>query len=667
MLFAPHTTRSPRGLLALMLALLSLSVLHPPARAQQAPPEPVGERTSLSGSTTVYLPLLSNSGTSPSTGPTTRDPLLWPFAQDSIWNMPIGAQARYVPAGITSQGLQTDIDWLVVARASDPKLPVYMPGEFWPRRCRGTTPQQQAQWHPEAGAPIHVPADLLIPEPDKAWNPNSSSAFLKPDGRTLVSFNATARCEPGGPVYGVWFGEQDLYGDGIDGGHGGSGMSSIGGSIRPGELLGDAPIRHALKLNISGEFMFYDPASATPGYRWPARLADSYAPSGYKGKKPALEMGALLAIPPNVTAEQLGLQTAVGRKLFAAFRDYGAYVVDDSGGSNLLCVEQAAYEEYRAVTGRAIDDDTSLDGDMTKLMAALHVVDNNGPTSIGGGGARRAPLAPPFSPMDTQAPSAPAELRAAELTLSRAELEWQPSRDNVRVVSYAIFVNGSYRGSAFGVPRFTLEGLSAGTAYRIAVEARDVAQNRSSRAELTLTTPPQDARHYEERFDATPSGWQLSSARVAGGRLELANWGGAARAMLEGRSFPSEGGQRTRYSLSLASVGSASGNRALVFFNYRDDNNTYWVEIGGGSSGTIELRRRVGGVETVVGRANRPWSWTTLIITAGTDGGLTVAGRAAGKTTTLITATDTALSSGRFGVGARSNIVYVDNIWVEVE
>ena len=32
-----------------------------------------------------------------------------------------------------------------------------------------------------------------------------------------------------------------------------------------------------------------------------------------------------------------------------------------------------------------------------KLFAALHVVDNNGPDSIGGGGTPRVPLAPPFA------------------------------------------------------------------------------------------------------------------------------------------------------------------------------------------------------------------------------------------------------------------------------
>lgn len=352
---------------------------------------------------TIRLPLVMQAGKAASS--TSRDPYLWPFAQTSIWNMPIGSDARYVPAQITSQGLQTDIDWFVVTKASDPAMPVYMPGEWWPKRCSGTIPQQQAQWHPEAAEPIHVPRDVIIPDPDVNWNPNSSAAFLKPDGKTLVSFNGTARCTPGGQLYGIWFGEQDLYGDGIAGGHGGSGMSSIGGSIRAGELLDEAPIHHALKLDIGGRFLHYDPKSAMPGHRWPAPLADAAAATNYTGTNPALEMGALLALPPNVTAEQLGLSTKAGKKLFAALQNYGAYVVDDSGGSNLLCVEKGAYEEFREVMGHTIDDDVDLDGDMTKLMAAVDVVDNNSPTAIGGGGIPRMPLAPTFAVGDTEAPS----------------------------------------------------------------------------------------------------------------------------------------------------------------------------------------------------------------------------------------------------------------------
>ena len=232
---------------------------------------------------------------SPSSYAATRDPLLWPFSPTSIWNMPIGSNAHYVDALIGSRGFGTDIDWFIITHASDPQVSTYMPATWGQGRCAGTTPQQQAQWHPEAGQPMHVPSDLIIPDAITSgniyWTPNSSSAFLQPDGKTLANFNVTARCQAGGPLYGTWFGQSDLYGDGIGGGHGGSAMSSIGGSIRTGELLDDQPLHHALKIDIWGNWMHYD--TTGQGHRWPAALADGGAPQQYKGNNPALVMGSL--------------------------------------------------------------------------------------------------------------------------------------------------------------------------------------------------------------------------------------------------------------------------------------------------------------------------------------------------------------------------------------
>ncbi len=329
--------------------------------------------------------------------PATRDPFIQPFDSTSIWNMPIGSGAKYVNATIGSRGFSTDTDWFIVTKASDPKVPTYMPPTFTQGRCSGTTPQQQAQWHPEAAGPINVPSNLIIADAtaNPYSTPNNTSAFLAPDGRTLINYNVTARCQAGGPLYGNWFGQTDLYGDGIDGGHGGSGMSSIGGDIRTGELLNNAPITHALKVNLWGNWLYY--SASTGGNRWPARLADGGAPNQYKGSNPALKMGSLLALPPNATPESLGLTSTIGKKVFQALQNYGAYVVDDTGGDdNALDVEQQAQVEFKNATGHSIDQDAGLISDFNKMIANVQVIDNNSPTSIGGGGTPRVPLAPPL-------------------------------------------------------------------------------------------------------------------------------------------------------------------------------------------------------------------------------------------------------------------------------
>lgn len=350
-------------------------------------------------SATTYLKdlLIASSDTGKCGPGTPRDKYTQPFACDSIWNMPIGSGANYVDVYIGSKAVGVDTDWFITTKDSDPAVPIYMIPTWGEGRCTGTIPQQQAQWHPAAASPLKVPYDLIIPDAKGVWTPNNSSAFLKPDGKTLVEFNGTARCQQGAPLYGNWFGEHDIYGNGISGGHGGSGMSSIGGSIRLGELLNDEPIRHALKIVIWGQWLHYNPSSPTPGRRWPATHADGYASNGYKGSNPALVMGTLLAIPPNVTADSLGLTTKVGRKIFAAMQDYGAYVVDDSGWDyNYFAVERSAEVEYQAVTGKHFDHDAALQADFAKMIAVVKIVDNNGPDSIGGGGTPRQPLAPPL-------------------------------------------------------------------------------------------------------------------------------------------------------------------------------------------------------------------------------------------------------------------------------
>jgi hypothetical protein len=326
--------------------------------------------------------------------PTTRDKWLWPFASTSIWNMPIGAGAIYVPANFQrAYFFGADEGLFFKLKAGDPLRPVYSPGNWGPGRCTGTQSMKVS---------LPIPDDLIVPDAtkDPYYTPNNVSAFLMPDGKTVEQFEPLARCKTGGSVYG-WrhpWGGVDIYGDGIKGTHFGSGLSAIGGSIRKGELTNDQPIRHALKVTIWGKkYLYYSPE--VPGYRWPADRADGYAAKEYGGTNPKLVQGSLLAIPPSVTETDLNLKTQPGKKLFQALQDYGAYVVDDAyWDSYNLAVEKGVIKEFRATYGY---DFTGIQGDfyedMMKLFQTLQVVDNNGSKSIGGGGKPRAPLAPPIS------------------------------------------------------------------------------------------------------------------------------------------------------------------------------------------------------------------------------------------------------------------------------
>ncbi len=326
--------------------------------------------------------------------PQSREKFLWPFSKTSPWNMPIGSQAEFKPANIKpSPRLRVDPEHFFQLKANDPKRPVYAPGS-WKKRCSGKKKSM--------GISLPVPDNLIIPDATKKQTPNNASAFLLPNGKTLVQLEPLARCEVGGPIYGHRYPDVNIYGKGIGGAHFGSGLSSIGGSIRRGELIGDQPIRHALKINLwAKKYLYY--SKDNPGYRWPADRADKYASKQkYGGKNPELVMGSLLAIPPDITEESLNLQTRPAKKIFYALQNYGAYVVDDTvWDAHAIPLEDGILGEFRKTYGYPFQQSKKKGGpfykDMMKLFSSLHIVVNNGPENIGGGGQPRLPLAPPIA------------------------------------------------------------------------------------------------------------------------------------------------------------------------------------------------------------------------------------------------------------------------------
>lgn len=336
-----------------------------------------------------------STSTTPPPTPGARDPLTWPFSQTSIWNQPIGSAAIYVNAGFTpASNLTADEDWWVVTSSSDPVTNVYDPYS-WGKRCSSGT-----AWN----SSTHFPSALLIPDAQPPDTPNNASAILQPDGRTIQQYEPTTRCTAGGPLFGYQATTVDIYGDGTPGGHFGSGLSSIGGTIRVGELRPSAgAIPHALKIEAWAQtYYYYSPSR--PGFRWPADRADDYAASQYHGANPALTEGSLLAIPPSVSVASLGLSTDAARKIAQALQDYGGYIVDDTAWDDFAFATEinsttSVRAQFSADYAYHLEDGagTAFFADMNKVFSSLKVVDNNTPASIGGGGTPRVPLAPPLS------------------------------------------------------------------------------------------------------------------------------------------------------------------------------------------------------------------------------------------------------------------------------
>ena len=398
-----------------------------------------GTSGSLVHTTSIAATVTSNPppGGGPSGG---RDPLLWPFSRDSIWNLPIGSSAVYVPANIlqaTQRGMTTDPD-VIILTPNATVTAVYYNADGWSGGSR-CTPQGNVLFN----API--PDAFVVPgagstNPD-GTTPNYATAILMPDGHTLSQGQPFARCTAGGPATMWWSVTNDLYGTGIDGGHGGSGLSSLGGTIRFGELVPGGVIRHVMKINLYGlNNYYYD--GTTHGYRWPASQADGCASSCYGGTTPALRMGSLLGIPASVNIDGLGLETGPAKILARALQDYGAYTVDDTAWSVYAIATEFSPQgriddEFNAAWGFPINPSSKTvpwARDMDRLFGALNVVDNwdaaqwaavsaSSGAQGAGGGSPRVPWAPDFG---TGTPG-PSEPTAPGLSFPRLPAEWLPA------------------------------------------------------------------------------------------------------------------------------------------------------------------------------------------------------------------------------------------------
>jgi chitodextrinase len=88
---------------------------------------------------------------------------------------------------------------------------------------------------------------------------------------------------------------------------------------------------------------------------------------------------------------------------------------------------------------------------------------------------------------DTTPPTVPTNLTQTGSTATSASVSWTASTDNVGVVGYGLYNNGSLVSSTSSTSA-TFNGLACGQTYPIAVDAYDAAGNRSAQATLSVTT-----------------------------------------------------------------------------------------------------------------------------------------------------------------------------------
>lgn len=109
---------------------------------------------------------------------------------------------------------------------------------------------------------------------------------------------------------------------------------------------------------------------------------------------------------------------------------------------------------------------------------------------------------------DTQAPTAPSNLTASNITETTLDLSWSASTDNVGVTGYDVYQDGAYLASTSGTS-YNVTGLTAATSYAFYVKAKDAAGNISNASNTVNITTDEEQ---DTQAPTAPS--NLASANI---------------------------------------------------------------------------------------------------------------------------------------------------------
>ncbi len=116
---------------------------------------------------------------------------------------------------------------------------------------------------------------------------------------------------------------------------------------------------------------------------------------------------------------------------------------------------------------------------------------------------------------DTKAPSTPTGLTASSVAQTSIVLRWNPSSDNVKVTSYAVFMNYAYL-TFTSTNSVTIRNLNPGTKYTFYVASQDAAGNISRKSNIITVTTASAATKTTASAGKIVAGYYASWAAYSG-------------------------------------------------------------------------------------------------------------------------------------------------------
>jgi endonuclease I len=131
-------------------------------------------------------------------------------------------------------------------------------------------------------------------------------------------------------------------------------------------------------------------------------------------------------------------------------------------------------------------------------------------------------------PADTQAPTAPTNLAASNITQISLTLNWTASTDNIAVTAYDVYMNGSYKTTVSST-NASITGLTAATAYSFYVKAKDAALNSSVSSttinpSTSAAAPSVTELYFSEYVEGSSNNKAIEIANNTGSSISLSTY-----------------------------------------------------------------------------------------------------------------------------------------------
>jgi len=294
------------------------------------------------------------------------------------------------------------------------------------------------------------------------------------------------------------------------------------------------------------------------------------------------------AIPSSCGSYNYGETEDYTVNITAGVADTTAPIITLLGSSTINLEVGDSFSDPGATASDNIDGNLTANivvtGSVNTAVAGTYTLNYNVSDAAGNAATEVSRSINVESTVDTQAPTAPTNLTASNITETTASLSWSASTDNVGVTAYEVFSSGISIGTVTSTGA-NITGLVANTTYSYTVSAKDAAGNVSSTSNTETFTTAGGSQGstttlHEGFFESGWDGWSDGGSdcfRYSGTRSYEGNYS------IRIRDNSGTASAMTSPTFNLTSYDAVEVE--FYFYSYSMENNEdFWLRFYNGSS-----------------------------------------------------------------------------------